>query len=122
MVIGTIAPARGPHKRINRDDAATTEIFGALECDARRLFPFEPVLGLELDAGDHCRIDVAASPVTHRSLERVDPAAISDVTVFPRANLREQLLRPHLEVEANVLHELFGVELFDHVVRYCTRP
>ena len=74
------------------------------------------MLGLELDAGHHRRIDVAAAPVAHCRFQRFDPALVAHIAVLARADLGEQGLRPHLEIEAGVLHQTLGVELRDHVV------
>src|SRR6478609_7509324 len=44
------------------------------------------------------------------------PAAVADVAVLAGTHLREQRLRPHLEVEADVLHQSLGMELLDDVI------
>src|SRR5512143_736629 len=116
VVVGALPAADGPYQRIDRDDPAPAEVFGALERDAGGFLPLEPVLGLELDAGDHRRVDVAAAEVANGGLERLDPAAVADVAVLAGTHLREQRLRPDLEIEADVLHQPLGVELRDEVV------
>ena len=116
VIVRPVASAGWPHQRVDRNDAAAAEVLGSLERDSRRLLPFEPVLRLEFDAGDHRGIHVAAAPETHGGFERLDPAVIADVAVLARTDLGEQRFGPHLEVEADELHQVLGVELLDEIV------
>src|SRR4029079_12760202 len=80
--VGAVAASHRPNQRIDRDDAAAAQIFRTFERDTRGLFPFEAVFGLELHAGYHCRVDVAATPVTHRGLQRFDPSLIAHIAIL----------------------------------------
>src|SRR4029453_16302285 len=116
VVVGPLAAAHRPDQRIDRDDAATAEVLGALERDARGFLPFQAGFRFESHAGHHGRVDVAAAPVAHGGLERLHPAVVADIPVLPGAHFREQRLRPDLEIETNVLHQLLGVELGNEII------
>src|SRR5688572_934771 len=121
QVLWMILAARRPVQRIDRNDAAATERLGPLDREIGGGLPLELVLRLELDARDHGAVDVPASPEGDRGFERFDPALVADEAVLARADLREQRLRPHLEVETGVLHELFAVERLERVGRQRAR-
>src|SRR5678809_337528 len=77
VVVRMIATAERPVNGVDGNDPARAQIVCTLYRKHRRLFPVELVLGLELDARDHCRIDVAPTPQRDRTLERFDPARVA---------------------------------------------